>query len=937
MTPGATFERIVRLVARRPTLVLVAGGLLAGAAIAVALTQLRASAAPETLVDADSESARATERFERQFGSEPVMIIVQGDLGRTLMSDNLERLVALEDCLAGKRPHDAASSRGGGTTAACDALSRTDTVRAVYGPGNFVETAADQLVQGLEARRAQLKRDADAAAREARERAAQQGAGEARQSELAAQARAEVRDRFVRETAQLALRYGLTELPSRENPTFVSQLVFDRTASGDIQPKPRFAYLFPSGRAAVIQVRLRPGISNEEQAQAITLVREIVALPRFQLAEGLDYAISGVPVVVEDLAAEVQRAVVVLLISALLVMTATLLLVFRTRLRLLPLALALVAAALTFGGVALLGGSLTMASIAALPVLIGLAVDYAIQFQARFDEARAAADGDAAPRGGTAASGEAAADDGDAGWDRAARAAAAIRAAGLGGPTIATAGLASALGFLVLLLSPVPMVRGFGLVVAAGIAIAFVCTLTLGFAALARFSGRGRRGDAAASHGSAADSQDSAADPHASGSGSRGWGAEPARSTATRSGRFDAARRRAGELGSSALRLAIAQPRKVILIGAALAVLGWGVDSQISVISDVTQLVPADMKAVQGLQTLQQATGVAGVVNVTLRAEDLTRPEVLKWAADFQRRVLAANGYRPGTSCGQEQDPPDLCPGPSLTDLVSASVATDAGTARGLLDALPPYFSDAVISRDRRVANLSFGIRLIPLERQKEVIDDLRAALDPPAGVEATVAGTPVLVAEGNAALASPWRRLLTHVAGLSTVLLVLLLVRRRLESAVVPLIPIVLATGWSSLVLFVLRIPLNPMSATLGLLVIAISTEFSVLLSARYGEERAAGAEPAAALKRTFESTGAAVLASGTTAIAGFAALIASDIRMLRDFGIVTVVDLSVALVGVMLVLPAALMWAEEHGPFKLRDLDPRRPMRRLRAGRAT
>ena len=57
------------------------------------------------------------------------------------------------------------------------------------------------------------------------------------------------------------------------------------------------------------------------------------------------------------------------------------------------------------------------------------------------------------------------------------------------------------------------------------------------------------------------------------------------------------------------------------------------------------------------------------------------------------------------------------------------------------------------------------------------------------------------------------------------------------------------------------------------------------------------------------YASTGAAVLASGATAIAGFAALVASDIRMLRDFGIVTVVDLTVSLLGVMLVLPAALV----------------------------
>ena len=70
-------------------------------------------------------------------------------------------------------------------------------------------------------------------------------------------------------------------------------------------------------------------------------------------------------------------------------------------------------------------------------------------------------------------------------------------------------------------------------------------------------------------------------------------------------------------------------------------------------------------------------------------------------------------------------------------------------------------------------------------------------------------------------------------------------------------------------------------------------------------------------------------MLASGVTAIAGFAALIASDIRMLRDFGIVTVVDLSVSLIGVMIALPAALLWAEQHGPSRVRDLVRLRPRR--------
>ena len=50
---------------------------------------------------------------------------------------------------------------------------------------------------------------------------------------------------------------------------------------------------------------------------------------------------------------------------------------------------------------------------------------------------------------------------------------------------IATAGLATAAGFLVLILSPIPLVRTFGLLLVFGIALAFAIALTAGFAALA--------------------------------------------------------------------------------------------------------------------------------------------------------------------------------------------------------------------------------------------------------------------------------------------------------------------------------------------------------------------------------------------------------------------------------------------------------------------
>jgi predicted RND superfamily exporter protein len=372
----------------------------------------------------------------------------------------------------------------------------------------------------------------------------------------------------------------------------------------------------------------------------------------------------------------------------------------------------------------------------------------------------------------------------------------------------------------------------------------------------------------------------------------------------------------------------------VLAIGLALAVLGLALDTQSEVVSDVTQLVPRNLQALEDVALLQRETGVSGEIDVTVRADDITKPAVLAWMTRFQGDVLRAHGYRSGKRCTQAEDPPELCPALSLPDLFASA---DRRRVRSLLDSVPAYFSQGVVTRDRDTANLAFGIRLMPLDRQHEVVEDIKRRLDPPPGVEAAVVGLPVLAAEANDALASPWRRGLTLLVALAGVFGVLLLVRRSLRDAAVPLIPIALATGWSGGLLFLLgllpgplEVDLNPMSVTLGALVIAISTEFSVLLSARYRQERAAGAGPVRALELAYASTGAAVLASGATAIAGFAALIASDIRMLRDFGIVTVVDLTVSLIGVMLVLPAALLWAEQRGGLRVRD--PRRLARRPR-----
>jgi uncharacterized protein len=878
---GDLLGRLVGAVTRRPLVVLALTVVLALAGAALAL-RLEPSVATDTLVDSGSESFQATERFKRDFGDEAVLVLVRGDLTRTILTQDLQRVLRLEGCLSGNVPREGLRD----LPRVCREIAALDPSKAVYGPATFVNTAAGQIAGQFTAQERANRRQAARAARAARELSKRRGDPPAEQQRLANAASEAVRAQFIQSAIQLGLRYGLTDIPRINDPSFVSALVFDSRAGVGV-PKSRFAYLFPSKNAALIQVRLRPGLTEEERRRAIALIEEATEQRVFKPRQGARYIVTGVPVVTEGLADAVQSSIFVLLAAALVLMAATLMLVFRSRLRLLPLALALAAAALTFGALSLAGGSLTMASIAVLPVLIGLAVDYAIQFQARFDEALERPGG---PEGARPA---------------------AIAAASAGGPTIVSAGVATAVGFLVLLLSPVPMVRGFGALLVLGIALALLCAICAGFAALVRF--RGARPAAPEW-------------PTRIGARAASLGRHP---------RVQALREWFADRSWRTLGASISHPRRVLAIGLTVAVLGLALDTQSEVVSDVRELVPQDLQALEDVTALQEETGVSGEIDVTVRAKDVTDPRVTAWMGRFQDGVLRAHGYRPGKRCGQERNPPELCPALSLPDLFETAGAGPQQVRR-LLDAVPPYLSQGVVTADRRTANLAFGIRLMALDRQKEVVDDIKRRLDPPPGVDAAVVGLPVLAAEANGALSSPWRRALALAAALLGVFLVLLAVRRSAREAAVPLIPIALATGWSGLILFVLgllpgplEVDLNPMSVTLGALVIAITTEFSVLLSSRYRQERDGGAGPARAIELAYASTGAAVLASGATAIAGFAALIASDIRMLRDFGIVTVVDLSVSLIGVMIVLPAALMWAEQHGPFRVRDLFPLRPRR--------
>ena len=805
MSAGSWLGRVAAWAAEHAKPLLTATLVLAVGA-AIGATQIPTDAGVGTLADTDSATYEATQEVRQDFGEEPVVVLVKGELQQLLLTQDIFRLLRLEGCLSGKVPKGAKAIPG-----PCAELAEAHAVEFLTGPATFLNESVVQI-------EGQLKR-------------------------LAEHVPAE---KFREYLLAVATKYGITSVPSIDNEEFVATVVFD-FARPRGTPKARLAYLFPNAHSAQIVIRLKPDLSASERRRAIGLIEAAVAetKPRKACAEGGraapcftlergSYIVSGAPVVIEGVAQALKDALLVLFAIALAVMAGVLFMVFRSRWPLLPLAVALMSVAITFGLLALVGGSLTMASIAALPILIGLSVDYAIQFQARFNELGSARE-----------------------------------AASAGGPTIAAACLATAAGFLALQLSPIPMVRGFGWLLIVGIAVAFALALTVGLATL----GRWRAGPVLPAKGSLPIDR--------------------------------------------LLSMARAYPEMILSVAVALALVGWVAGTQVETVSDIRSLAPQNIKAVEGLNELQDTTGVSGELDVSIHAPDLTDPATIEWMAGFKQRVLEGNGF-------EGEDPScltaEICPGPALSDfLVRGGEKPTRDRMEATLAALSPYALRQVAPVDPRTgkvgheALISFGIRAQSLEDQQRLIDRVRSEIgEPPPGVEVQLAGLPVIAAKSASDLSSS--RYWLTLAGLAAVAVALLLVYRSWRRALIPLVPTVLATGWASLLLWITGIPLNPMSAALGALTIAIATEFGVLLVGRFHEERESGSGAEEALRRAYDRTGAAVLASGVTAIAGFAVLIASDVRMLRDFGLVTVVDLGAALGGVLLVLPAILLWLERE-----------------------
>jgi hydrophobe/amphiphile efflux-3 (HAE3) family protein len=231
----------------------------------------------------------------------------------------------------------------------------------------------------------------------------------------------------------------LTAIPAEErtldNPDYVEFLLYDN--QGEIR-KPLLAN-FPSERHAQIVTRLQGNASLEDEGKGADFTKEVTSTLRFDNASVVT---TGAPELLQNVNDYLTGGMLTLGAIAVGIMVVILLALFAVRWRLLPLLIVLVGVVWAFGLAGYLGIPLTVVTIAGLPVMLGIGIDYAIQMHARVEE-------------------EVVIDRGPHPIQETARNL---------GPALLVVTLDAVFAFAALRFAKVPMLRDFGLLLAVGVA-----------------------------------------------------------------------------------------------------------------------------------------------------------------------------------------------------------------------------------------------------------------------------------------------------------------------------------------------------------------------------------------------------------------------------------------------------------------------------------
>ena len=529
-------------------------------------------------------------------------------------------------------------------------------------------------------------------------------------------------------------------------------------------------------------------------------------------------------------------------------------------------------------------------------ILIGLGVDYAIHFTSRYREEVGSGN---SINGSTTST---------------------LTSVGIA-LTLAT--LATIVGFLTNIVSPLPELKDFGILVSAGIFFAFFLVMTFVPAVRTLLDRRAEKKskintEAFSSSGESVLNKISA---------------------------------------SSSI---IPKKLKVVALALLFAISGYGYFSftNLETIFEFTDFLPEDDPVVQTLDLLTEefGGGFGETTSVLLEGDNLATPEIhnaiiesLSNLSDTENVVSFAGNVAAESlvgTLGQSLAPqgPGVGSAPAMPDMefigALASYGVDIMSGSQGLDLLkvkPESDVEALykylvsLDSESYLASVYFNENNTVTAQQVRITtsagslgaaqlrDDIYEAFEPVSslGVEVAATNDSIVTQSVSDLISESQFQSLIFAILASMVFLILyyLIDIRKPFLGVITILPVVAIVMGTYLGMYFLDIPLNPVTSTLSGLAIGIGVPFVIHVTNRFRELLSTSDNPVEAVRTTLKTTGGSLFGSAFTTMAGFGILMTSSLKPFQQMGQVVVVALGFALVASILILPTLLVfWANYH-----------------------
>lgn len=349
--------------------------------------------------------------------------------------------------------------------------------------------------------------------------------------------------------------------------------------------------------------------------------------------------------------------------------------------------------------------------------------------------------------------------------------------------------------------------------------------------------------------------------------------------------------------------------RWVILLFALItAGLGIWVDLDAGVETDVETFMPQDTQELKDIHKLRDILGTTDQVSIVYEGENILNQATLEWVDSITESL--------GNEFGDV-----VVDTKAITSLLKQMNENELPSDSELSDQLNDISENQLkllINDEETKGVIIVGIKHLEAEPLKAFIDSLNEYLvgESLSSLDVTITGKAVLDVEMISALTTG--RYKMTLLGMALVFLGLLAIYRHPVKAFIPLLPIIFIVGWSGAAMYLLGIKYTPLTATLGALVIGIGTEFTILMMERFYEERKNGHSSFEAIRITNKKIGKAIFASAITTVGGFSALLISDFVILSNFGLMTLINILLALFSSIIVMPAILIILERFVKIK-------------------